>query len=301
MCRKLGVSAVLWICCSLLLLCGVQAQTSSSQEQMIKEAESWTRVVTVLEKNYLYYAQNSPEWAKMISEERSSEDVRHFGGSGCVVTALAIATANCLPIERMREITGIARDPVQVDTISLTRRRGYGKDRFVIRALADTVRYWPLILGNIAAGNNRYGHRNPQAPGFYPDLLTGLGLAYAMVKDWEQVFSAMDEGAIIITSVTRGENPFSLSGQYMTMVDRNEEYVYLLDPYAKDSYPNDRKRLITLLEPGVVRLRRDDIQRASLHSICAIWPEPDAERWTKDRLDLLIRESNRLAGLPEGG
>ena len=300
--RKLGILTVLWVCCSvLILMCGAYAQTPSSQEQLIKGTESWTRVVSILGKNYLYYAQNSPEWAKMISEEHSSGHIRSFGGSGCVVTALAIATVNCLPVERMRKIADIAREPVQVDTRSLTRYRGYVKGRFAIRTLADTVRYWPLVLGNIAAGNNRLGHRNAQGPGFYSELLTGLGLVFAPVRDWKQALSAMEDGAIIITSVTGSGNPFSLSGHYMTMVRGNKEYLYLLDPYARDSYPNDKNRMITLLEPGVVRMRREDIQRAGLHSLYAIWPDQSAERWTKDRLDSLIRESNRVAGLSEGG
>ena len=110
-----------------------EAERTRAQEQeaLLKSAESYTKVVNILGKNYLYFAQNSPEWTQLFSQEGRKNNLR-FGDSGCAIAAFANATVNVLPMERLSEIAGVMQSPVYVDTFCLARRYGKDEDRFLI-------------------------------------------------------------------------------------------------------------------------------------------------------------------------
>ena len=174
-----------------------EAERTRAQEQeaLLKSAESYTKVVNILGKNYLYFAQNSPEWTQLFSQEGRKNNLR-FGDSGCAIAAFANATVNVLPMERLSEIAGIMQSPVYVDTFCLARRYGKDEDRFLIDSDADRLRFWPLVVANMAAGNNTFRFKTDRSPGFYKTVLDHFGLRYLYTPDVETTLSVPSPASV---------------------------------------------------------------------------------------------------------
>ena len=46
----------------------------------------------------------------------------------------------------------------------------------------------------------------------------------------------------------------------------------------REEYPDDTKQLLSVVEPGLVRVALEDVSRLDLYSFCAIGGRQDADR-----------------------
>ena len=269
----------------------IPTDRAREQEALLKSAESYTKVVNILGKNYLYFAQNSPEWTQLFSQEGRRNNLR-FGDSGCAIAAFANACVNVLPMERLREIDGIMQSPVYVDTFCLARRYGKDEDRFLIESDADRLRFWPLTVANMAAGNNTFHFRTDRSPGFYKYVLDHFGLRYLYTPDVETTLAALREGAVAVSCSSGNSSPISIVGHFFTLVAADDEYVYILDSYVRDRFKRDSSHVIEIVEPGVLRVALKNLRRVGLQTQRIIWPAEGATHYTPELLEEIIRESD---------
>lgn len=268
------------------------AKDNRTEEEIIKSRESYTKVVTVLGKQYLLFAQNSPEWDELIADE-SKQSYRQFGDSGCIVCAFANATVNALNYNDLSKIRDISRSDFYIDTIALTRNRGKYRGRFLIESDADYLRYWPLVCGNYAAGNNLVNEKKPMSPAWYHQILRHYGIEYKVTRDYMEGINALNNGAMVITCSSGSGSPFSRVGHFITIVGRDENYLYILDSYVRDSFPRDKNHIIEVLEPGVLRIKTSNWLNLMQETQYIIYPKDNATVYDAERLDNIVNESNR--------
>ena len=276
-----------WLPCAL----GEQAQ-KPSHEDLIKAGQSYTKVVEVVGKKLLFFAQNSPEWAHLWA----TDDVRArrtFGDSGCAVAAFANASVNSLPMRRLREISNLARSPIAVDNVSLSRYYGLYKGRFLIENDSDYLRYWPLVLGNLSAQNNTFGVRENRNMKFYDPILKAFGVSYSVTSDPPTALEALGKGALIVTCSTGKGSPYAENGHYFVLAGVDDSHFYILDSFIRDKLPRDTNRRVEILEPGVQRVKIEHFNKVVVGPMYIIWPLEDAEQYTQERLETIVARSNR--------
>ena len=267
------------------------AERALQEEDALKAADSYTRVLTINGRNFLYFAQNSPEW-NMLLASKNQKEKRTFGSSGCAVAALAIATANALPMERLREVTSVALIPVSVDSRSITNSPNHQAGRFLIEKDSDFLRFWPVVLDNITAQNNSIRIRENRSSNFYAGVLEVMGLRYQVTRDRQEMLDALDEGALAISCTGGGGSPYTSRSHYLTFAAKDEEYLYVLDPYARSELRRDVNHVIDVIEPGFQRVKLSNLRRFQTGSMYIIWPEADFVPYTPEKLAEIIAKSN---------
>ena len=266
---------------------------AETHEEILKSRESWTTAVTLGGRQFLLYAQNSPEWKKLYMLENAKGN-RRFGEAGCAVTALANATVNAIPMHRLREITGIMPSPLVFDSVVLARYFGRTEGRFYPAEDCDFVRYWPLILANYAEGNNVRHSHEAQGPSFYAGIFEHFGLTYTITADLQETIDAVRNGALAVSCSSGKTSPFSRIGHFFTICAVDDEAVYILDSYFREAYPKDTRRVLQILAPGVLRVSLRDLNRLGIQSQYVIWPAEDATVYTPETWLAIVDESNAL-------
>lgn len=231
---------------------------------MLKEADTFNHTIHLNGKRYHYFAQNSPEWEKMVSTE--IKDDRHtFGESGCACAALANAIVNCVEPDTLYRIQDIFVTPIRIDTTSLVRNRGVPyRNRFIISSAEDYFRYFPLCIANYAAGNNRIGSRSTRSTAYYSKLFNFYSIPFRKTSSNSECLSALRSGDYVIMCSAGKHSPFSNVGHFILCIDIDDEYVYILDSYIRDHYPLDRQSLIEIIEPGLIRIAIEDFDLLSI-------------------------------------
>ena len=162
----------------LLIPCYAEDDPCESQEDIIRNAESYNRTIILNGQTYYYYAQNSPEWAGMLSTEIKG-DHHKFGESGCACSALANAIVNSVDQSSLVTIQDLILTPIRIDSKSLVRNRGLAsRKRFLLSSEEDFFRYFPLCVANIAAGNNKIGSHAPRSTAIYSKMLDAFDINY---------------------------------------------------------------------------------------------------------------------------
>ena len=257
----------------------------------------------------LFYAQNNPFWAGMRYETRGSRTFRQFGEGGCNPTSAAIAIGNLIPLEELGKIRrsvsryanghGIASNAM--NPLNLQRRVGVWWFEY-----AEEYRsYLPLIFGQFAAGNNGKGKNwriaagqesgGGTSAGFLPELSEIYGLNFTkypgrMNLDW---MNAVKCGATAIGLANSQWHPFANSnGHYVVLVGCDEEYVYILDPQDKAAgeYKNDRRNVLEVMEPGLVRVKLSDFRYLQLGMVFVFTTE-EIEMRMAERMPTLSPEA----------
>jgi len=278
-----------------LLLSALPALGAGEEEALLKGRESWNQVVTVNGRNYLLFAQNSPEWEDMRANN-DSDNPQSVGVSACVPFTFATVMANAVPYEMLPLIADQMRQPPRIDQYSATAY--YGKrasQRFEISRGCDYLRYWPLVMASFAAGNNISMQDNPQGL-FYFGMLTNY-FSVKQVATWEvkEAFAALDEGAMVIANFYADINANGATiGHYFTFVSRDEEYAYMLDCRLKLQFPQPMGRYVETLQPGVERIRIADLSKVNLSRLIILWPREDFVPYTPESYQAIIDESNQM-------
>lgn len=222
--------------------------------------------------SWYYYAQNDPEWARSYYEPAGEHQYRRFSSSGCGPTCLAIALTRQLEPEDLVYLLE-KRDPrtkgfrycsCSVNNLHCFERH----EPTYVTTPEEFLHNLPRVLGAYAAGNNYDFHlyRNDfsgTSLNLFPKIAEVFGLDYIGTSKWETAEEKLKEGYSVITTVTKGI--FTTSSHYMVVANIDDEYIYLLDPWMRTEYELDRKHRLEILEPGLLRAKREDLNRLGLY------------------------------------
>lgn len=230
----------------------------------------------------LFYSQENPLYASMVYEYKKSPTHRLFGDGGCAPTSAAMALMALIDAETLPVIQQYTKkgEPYTLCVHSLNSngcRRC--KERMPIVTAEDYVKYLPVVLGAYACGDNKDGtvwRRGSTAAGgtggtgaqFLNVLCPQLGLTCEMLKspktgEWMDQIDADTVGMMLSIS-----SPFTGGSHYVTVISVDAEYFYVLDPMAPASYKkkNDPNRVLELIEPGLVRIKRSNYKRMGVYT-----------------------------------
>ena len=214
----------------------------------------------------MVYAQNDPLWADLRYESRGSSKHRTFGAGGCGPTSVAMAVVNIVPKERLSDIFGYAKNSMGFTFCECSVNQYYCNKlhaQYQIQTAEEYLRYYPLVMASFATGNNYWGQVS-RGSGSGTSLAFIKKIAYLYKLDLsitysnDEAFTAVRNGAVTVASLG-SDNPFTGGGHYVVVANADDQYVYILDPYRKESYADtDRQHLLTSLAPGVVRVSLAD-------------------------------------------
>ena len=265
------------------------------EEAFLKSGESWNRVVTVLGKNYLIFAQNSPEWASLRCD--NSDGTRKVHEYACIPFAFANAMVNVVPYEMLPLVANLLEYPMRIDRYSSVPFAGKRPvDRFEITETCDFLRYWPLVIVSMAAGNNK-DMIDESAGSFFINTVSNLFQVKKTVsRDYDEAFAAMDQGALAIAYFyTETSDHRGVIGHYFVFAGKDEEYVYMLDSNFMKEYPMPMGRYIELIEPGIQRIRIADLSEVTLGELTILWPLEGFVPWTQESYQAVLDLSNHTA------
>ena len=281
-----GIALLLCVLMGLLPLLAAAEEEALTQEQQLKSKETWTHSVQVLGRDYLLYAQNSPEWARM---QTMVDDDLYFGDAACMVTSLANVLVNCVPYPDLPRILEVTKGPIRVDTRSCVAGRPgvRQEERFEITQEADFLRYLPLVFDNYASGNNIHHITNPHLMGFFPKLLQLYDVVWEQKITMEDAITALeaDMGAMVIVSSGGQGSIMTTNGHFFCAVGCRDRYMYFLDSYVRDKYPLDHNHIIEILEPGVIRVQYSNLRKLPIMYKYLVYPDEFAYPYTQDRID----------------
>lgn len=225
-----------------------------------------------------YYAQNDPLWADIPYEPRGSSSRRLMKFGGCGPTALAMAVSRQIPKERMPELIGHASDPGRgfpFCACSVGAYRHQGDHEVIFPTEPDDfAAYLPVIFASYATGNNDHWAKlrrdgvSGTSLSLFDMICEAYGLRYEAYREWEEALEALENGFSVITTVTEGI--FTATSHYMCIAGVTDGWVYLLDPLMRDAYPGDRNGWVEVVEPGVIRVREENLGHLWLYGYYVI-------------------------------
>ena len=257
----------------LRFVCAVMAITlllasfcsAETEEELLKSrTESYNKVVSIDGRNYVVFAQNSPEYADIYISKNYSATV---GKSACAPFTLANILVNMVNYEELPLIRNVSKWPIRIDTHSILREQGIReRDSFEIKTKEDYFRYFPLCIINIVASNNKgLGSRYATA-GYYKVFFKNFGLTYETTMDIDYcVEKARQPGVMIAVSTGGRDSPIAkINGHYFVFAHADDEYAYFLDSSFRNEYKDDYKKIIHVIEPGLFSVRLEDLRDLQL-------------------------------------
>lgn len=220
----------------------------------------------------MVYAQNDPIWNDMRYESRRSTKNRTFGAGGCGPTSVAMAIVNLVPKERLGDIFGYAASSLGYsfgETTVNQYRQSKVSSQYFIQTTEEYLRYYPLVMAGFATGNNLWGQESRSEQGgttlnFLKKVSYLYKLSLSYTYDNDEAVAMVRSGGIVIASLGKG-NPFTGGGHYIVLGSVDDQYAYFLDPFRKESYDKtDRKHLLTIIAPGVVRVALTDLRAVGM-------------------------------------
>lgn len=226
---------------------------------------------------WLMYAQNDPLWKKLTFEAANSGKRRPFGDGGCGPTAVAMAIANLVDKEDLPKLSAYASSPFgyRFCTCSVNDFWCSGKHlSYQLTTPDEFLRYFPLAIASFATGNNLWGVQGRVSNGFGTNMnyLNHLGEVYNLsvtkVNTAEEaVASLRDEGTIAIACTTGFGSPFTATSHFLVLAGADDDYLYVMDPLQRESYPTDSKEYLEIITPGLVRIRLENASRCNFAPI----------------------------------
>ncbi len=251
----------------ILLLCALPAaaQEATDDVQLV-----YSRIINVPGVgDWPYYAQNDPLWADSVYEPHKSDRYRIFCETGCGAVAGAIALSRQVAPEDLPLLIefknpykeGFEFCPCSVNGWRCNREH----EKMTATTVEDFTTYLPVIVGCYAAGNNLKrekfrSNKDGTSIQLYRSLAAAYGLHYIGSNKWEDALDALKKGYSVVTTVTKGI--FTPVSHYLVIANVDDEYVYVLDPYMRESYAHmDKKGLLEVIEPGLVRAKLSDLSK----------------------------------------
>ncbi|MCI6373872.1 MAG: hypothetical protein MR821_01075 [Clostridiales bacterium] len=268
--KVLSLSRLVFLCA---LLCAVMLPLRAPAQE-----QAYSRTIEIEGIGSIhYYAQNDPLWARMVYEPRGSQSSRTMLSSGCAPTAAAIAIDRQLGAEELARLSGHTSNPtLGFRFCDCSVNEFFHYDCQGLRspnARESFEDYLPVVIASYAAGNNDQRKRfRDDGPGtsltLFRSLCEAYGLEYRPCSTWDEACEAMQSGCGVITSVTKGI--FTSSSHYLYLAGTTGGYLYILDPFMREDYPDDTKHLLSVVEPGLVRVALEDVHRLDLYGFYAI-------------------------------
>lgn len=237
-----------------------------------------------------YYAQNDPLWENMYYEPNPTEHRRRFRDDGCGPATAAMAIAKQLGADELPALLKHAKGSVKdfaFCSCSVNgefcdekyRREKYGKSDPYHRAYSpmsgeEFSQWLPVIFASYAAGNNDHALRlrlfweSGTKIYLFNALADDYGLSYAGTKEWNEALAALRAGASVITTVTQGI--FTNTSHYLFLAGADDEYLYIMDSDMREKYGKDKHGYLEVLEPGLSRVRLEDVPNIHLYSFYII-------------------------------
>lgn len=227
---------------------------------------------------FMNYAQNDELWYNMRYEAGGARRQRSFGNGGCGPTAVATAIVNLCEVEELPRLIGYANTQIGYTFCDCSVNRYYCTHKhaqYQLRTSEEFLRYMPLAVANFATGNNIWeiksrSDRSGTNMRFLEKICAIYGIRVSVIEDVEELFRRLEEEKVDgikrnAISCAVGGSPFTDSGHFLVICGLDEEYVYILDPWRRDSYKEyDRRGYTELLEPGVVRIKRENADDCNL-------------------------------------
>ncbi|MBR6569282.1 MAG: hypothetical protein IKK75_02400 [Clostridia bacterium] len=227
----------------------------------------------------MYYAQNDPLFAEMRYESAiRSGSYRDFGGGGCGPTAMAIIVANLVEKEQLPLLGQHAKSELGNLFCPCSVNRVYCDHTHVpyqLETPEEYLRYLPVAMGDFAAGNNEWDlvARRTKSQGtnirFVEYVTQVYGLTMTPVGELAEALEIMrsnpGEGLVLISALAG--SAMTNSSHFIVLTGVDDEYFYMFDPMyrtAEEYRKTDKKRVIDVVEPGVVRMRLSDSYRSDL-------------------------------------
>ena len=218
------------------------------------------------------YAQNDPLWSSLRYESLASAKRRSFGAGGCGPTSVAMAVVNLVPKERLGDIFGYAKSSRGFSFCSCSVNQYFCNKQhaqYLIQTEAEYLRYYPLVMAGFATGNNYWqqvsrGSGTGTSLNFLKKIAYLYKLELSVTDDESAMLQAVQSGALAVVSLGKA-NPLTNTGHYAVLASADDTYLYLLDPFRKDSYKDtDRGGILTAIAPGVVRVARVDMGKLAI-------------------------------------
>lgn len=241
---------------------------------------------------FQYYAQNDPIWERTLYEARNSEYLRPFGDGGCNPTALAMVLATLLPPERLKEIDNFSnprRDFWMCEHSLNEYHCGVHATNHAQSKLSSPEEYYlvlPLVLGSYAAGNtpDARDYRVPPANGggtsslMIDVIAEAYGMGYGKTRDLSEVMEAIDTGGLAIALCAGTNQPFSGTlGHYVVVASYDEEYIYVLDPFVREKYAKDKRKVIEHVDTGIKKIKIENVPHLLINFYMLFWAPEDVE------------------------
>lgn len=225
---------------------------------------------------WMVYGQNDPVWNRLIFETANSSRRRPFGDGGCGPTAIAMAIANLVEKEELSRIADYSASMYGYRFCPCSVNENFCSglhQRYNLKTTDEYLRYFPLVVGNFAAGNNILGvqgRRDSWGTNMsYLEAICGIyDISVTSTTDKAEGIRFLQEKRGMAVSCTVASSPFTGSSHFITLAGADEEYLYVLDPLRRDSYGDlDPYGLLEILTPGLVRVHLKDAVNIPLYPI----------------------------------
>lgn len=225
---------------------------------------------------FMVYAQNDPLWDRLRYESGETGRYRRLGDGGCGPTAVALAVANLLAPERLPELRRYAATPAGTLFCEDSVNRYHCSHLhapYQPKTAQEYLRYLPVILADFAAGNNMWDHNSRPADSYgtsmefldYVCRAYGIQLSFTRSADEALKWLGEKGGKRMAVACSIYGGPFTNKGHFLTLAGVDEAYFYVLDPLRRDDYTAwDRHGVVEVLQPGVLRIHREDAYLCNL-------------------------------------
>jgi hypothetical protein len=203
----------------------------------------------------------------MRYECRTSSQHRPFGQSGCGPTAAAMALANVADDAQLERLLSVSLNGNGFTMCSCSVNQYFCNKKhvqFKAQTADDLRAYLPVVMASFATGNNLWGVKSRGDGGgtstaFMEKVCEACSLDFRATRDMDEVLDALSRGGAAVFSSGGSVSPYTGAGHYLTLIWADDDYFYILDPYYKEDYSRtDRHHVLEVLEPGVLRARRED-------------------------------------------
>jgi hypothetical protein len=138
--------------------------------------------------------------------------------------------------------------------------------RYLLTSVRDFERFLPLVFADFAAGNNTLGVTSRSedkgtSTGFVHHLASVYGLSVSITTDYRLAVEAVKNGRSVVAH-SRAGSVFTNTGHYIFLASADDERMYVLDPLCREEYTGKNSKKLTIMQPGLVTFRHEDVSIA---------------------------------------
>lgn len=249
-------------------------QFANKIEMDSRDTQNLTISIPGLE-NIVLYAQNDPLWGDLLFEGQHSTKKRPFRDGGCGPTSIAMAIANLVPKDEIIRIKEFAKSPLGYSFCSCSVNEYHCNQqhlKYKMESEDEFYRYFPIAVANFATANNVWGiHGRTENFGtsllYMNRILNLYGIQSEKVSSHKELIEAIKQkNALAIANVTT--KPFTNRGHFLILIHTDDSYLYVLDPFRRESYSDlDKAGILEIISPGFVRVKLENIDKCGFKSI----------------------------------